>query len=179
MKLQRITTQNQELYQFMENLMIQSFPIEEYRDLTELKDFTDHRNQFHCNIIWENDKAIGLLNYWDFDTFYYIEHFAIDESYRNGGIGKRALEYLCKELNGPIILEVEHPDNEIAQRRIRFYERQGFTLWDKPYLQPPYKKGEDFLPLLIMAYGNLAAEEAYKEVKDKLYREVYHAETHK
>lgn len=172
-KFQRISTQNQELYQFMEDLMVYSFPKEEYRDLSELKEFTDHRSNFHCNIIWEEEKPIGLMNYWDLDGFYYIEHFAVAESYRNGGIGKRALNHLYQELNGPIVLEVEHPDNELAERRIRFYEREGFTLWDKPYLQPPYKKGDDFLPLYLMARGKMDADQYYEEVKRKIYSEVY------
>lgn len=172
-KLQRISTQDQDLYKFMEDLMVYSFPVEEYRDLKELKNFTDQRKNFYCNIIWQDEKPIGLMNYWDLNTFYYIEHFAIDEKHRNGGIGKQALKHLCEILNSPIVLEVEHPDNAMAERRIRFYERQGFTLWDKPYLQPPYKKGEDFLPLYLMAQGNMDADQYYEDVKRKIYSEVY------
>ncbi len=61
----------------------------------------------------------------DNGRFYYIEHFAIDPSLRNGGYGKRVLEVdeLKKQLKGPIVLEVEEPNDEMSTRRIHFYKR--------------------------------------------------------
>ena len=47
--LQRITTSDRELYAFLEELMTRSFPADEYRDLNELRDFTDHRT--HLSLI--------------------------------------------------------------------------------------------------------------------------------
>lgn len=175
MKFKRITTKDEALYAFMERLMIASFPAEEYRDLNELRTFTDNKERFYNNIIFENEQAIGLITYWDFDEFYYIEHFAIDPDHRNGGIGKKALENLFQQLNKGIILEVEEPVEEMAQRRINFYQRLDFKLWDKPYLQPPYKKGDDYLPLLLMAHGNLDADKQFENIKSTIYKEVYNA----
>ena len=40
-KLQRITTADTDLYSYMEELMIQSFPSKEYRELEELRKYTD------------------------------------------------------------------------------------------------------------------------------------------
>ena len=74
---------------------------------------------------------VGFITYWDFDSFYYVEHFATNPALRNGGYGKRTLEYLCNYLKHPIVLEVERPVEEMAKRRISFYQRQGFTLWKK------------------------------------------------
>ena len=175
LRLQRIHTADKALYDFMENLLVASFPAEEYRDLDQLRQYADSRETFRCNVILDEDATpIGLFNYWDFGTFCYGEHFAIDPARRNGGYGARVIERLCADLAPrPLVLEVEMPDNDLARRRIGFYQRQGFRLWDKPYRQPPDKPGDSFLPMLLMAYGALDADRAYDEVKQRIYREVH------
>lgn len=173
-KLQRITTADQDLYRFMEQLMIASFPPEEYRALDQLRLYTDTKPAFHNNIIFDENTPVGFFTYWDFGTFCYGEHFAIDPARRNGGYGRLTLEELVRHVHPlPIVLEVEMPEEEMARRRIRFYERQGFTLWDKPYRQPPYKPGDEYLPMRLMAYGDLHPDKDYDRVKDCIYREVY------
>lgn len=174
-RFQRITTADTALYNYMEQLMIQSFPPEEYRALEELRTYTDTKAEFHNNIILQDNIPVGLITYWDFGTFAYVEHFAIDPAMRNGGCGKQALNHLCQALASPIVLEVEEPVEEMAQRRINFYRRQGFALWEKPYLQPPYKPGDGFLPMLIMAYGDVHCDTDFEHIKKQIYREVYHA----
>lgn len=175
LRLQRIHTADKALYDFMENLLVASFPAEEYRDLDQLRQYADSRETFRCNVILdEDDTPIGLFNYWDFGTFCYGEHFAIDPARRNGGLGKRALEELCRQVHPrPIVLEVEMPVEEMSRRRIGFYQRQGFTLWDKPYQQPPYKPGDGFLPMRLMAYGDIDPETAFDTVCARIHREVY------
>lgn len=172
-KLQRITTQDVSLYTYMEQLMTTSFPSEEYRPLEELRHYTDNKPHFYCNIILHHDIPVGFITYWNFGHFYYVEHFAIDPSQRNGGHGKNVLNHLCQQINKPIVLEVEMPEEEIAVRRINFYKRQGFDLWEKAYMQPPYKAGDDYLPMLLMAYGNLKCEQDFEQVKDRIHQEVY------
>lgn len=172
-KLQRITTADIAFYSFMENLIISSFPSDEYRALEELREYTDAKAHFHNNIILHNDTPVGLITYWDFGHFYYVEHFAIDPAQRNGGHGKNVLSHLCQLLEHPIILEVEEPNEDMAQRRIKFYQRHGFSLWERPYQQPPYKLGDNYLPMLLMAYGDLKCEKDFDQVKEHIYREVY------
>ena len=82
-KLQRIKTADVDLYQFMENLITTAFPAEEYRALEQLREYTDKVELFHNNVILEDEQPIGLLTYWNFGEFYYIEHFATDPSMRN------------------------------------------------------------------------------------------------
>lgn len=174
--LKRITTADRELYTFLERLMTGSFPSDEYRDLDELRDFTDHRPHFYNNVVLNDGTPVGLLSYWDFDDFYYAEHFAIDPTQRNGGYGKAVLQHLCKSLDKPIVLEVEIPEGEMAQRRIGFYQRNGFVLWDNKYRQPPYKPGDSYLPMRLMAYGPLDSRKDYNRVVQRIYRDVYKAE---
>ena len=140
-KFQRITTKDATLYNYMEQLMTASFPSEEYRPLEELRNYTDTKTHFYCNIILHHDTPVG-----------------------------------CQQLNKPIILEEEMPEEEMAIRRINIYKRHGFTLWEKPYMQPPYKVGDNYLPMLLMAHGNLECEKDFEQVKKCIYREVYKAE---
>jgi hypothetical protein len=74
-------------------------------------------------------------------------------------------------------LEVEIPEEEMAKRRINFYQRQGFSLWEKPYQQPPYKTGDNYLPMLIMAYGDIECGKDFDSVKEHIYREVYNVKS--
>ena len=104
-RLQPIRTSDVQHYQFMENLLINAFPPEEYRSLEELRNYTDHTDNFHNNLILDGNTPIGFITYWDFNNFYYVEHFAIDPNQRNGGYGKSVLEHLSGNLHRPIVLE--------------------------------------------------------------------------
>lgn len=172
-RLQQITTSDKALYTYMEELMKRSFPPDEYRDLNELRDFTDNRTHFFNNIIMENENPIGFFSFWDFDDFYYAEHFAIDPSKRNGGYGKAVLQHVCQTLQKPIVLEVEMPEEEMARRRVGFYQRNGFVLWNNEYQQPPYKPGDNYLPMRLMVHGVLDSNKDYEKIKQRIYRDVY------
>ena len=114
-RLQPISTSDLQHYKFMEELLVDSFPPEEYRQLEQLREFTDRTGNFHNNIIFDDDLPIGFITYWDFGNFYYVEHFATNPALRNGGYGKRTLEYLCDYLKLPIVLEVERPVEEMER----------------------------------------------------------------
>lgn len=172
-RIQPISSADIQHYTFMENLLTTAFPPEEYRELNQLREYTDHMDNFYNNIIFDEDRPVGIITYWDFGSFCYIEHFATTPALRNGGYGKRTLEHLCNQLQSPIVLEVERPTEDIAKRRIGFYQRQGFTLWEKDYHQPPYKPGDGFLPMYLMVHGNLEAEKDYERIKNKLHTVVY------
>lgn len=162
-----------EKYHYIEKLLVEAFPSEEYRPLNIQRQYVENKENFHCLLIQEEEKPIGLLTYWEFHTFCYIEHFAIDTRKRNKGLGEQAIRTICEKLDCPIVLEVEMPNNEISNRRIRFYQRQGFNLWDYEYKQPPYKTGDSYLPMLLMAHGGIKKEDYFEKVKETIYKEVY------
>nr|WP_320059694.1 GNAT family N-acetyltransferase [uncultured Bacteroides sp.] len=169
----RIKTIDIEKYNYMEKLLIESFPPEEYRQLDVLRKYTDHCPNFHNNIIMNGQIPIGFITYWDFGYFSYIEHFAIDPQQRNEGHGKKVLNYLCTQLNTPIVLEVELPTTEIAKRRINFYEELRFIVWEKEYHQPPYKTENTSIPMYLMKYGDSDHDIDLTEVKKIIYHRVY------
>jgi len=171
--IQHIRTTDKDNYRFAENLLTTAFPKEERRELSLQRKYTDHNKQFNNNILLVDEDPIGFISYWDFDDFLYVEHFAIDETKRNGGYGKLVLNVLKEKLQRPIVLEVELPKDEISKRRISFYQRQGFQLWEKEYQQPPYRKGDNYLPMYLMIQGELNNSIDFDQVKDTLYKEVY------
>ena len=168
-----ITTADEQMYSYVEKLIVASFPSDEYRALDQLRAFTDAPNAFTNHVVKEDDRMIGLFTSWDFDDFVYVEHFATDPEVRNGGYGKKIMEAFCNQCSKPIVLEVEEPEEEMAKRRVGFYERLGYKLWGANYEQPPYKEGDHFLPMRIMAYGALECERDYDRVKEMLYKYVY------
>lgn len=172
-EIKQVTTKDQANYAFVEKLMHDAFPQQERRETSQQREYSDNNPLFRNNVILENEKAIGMISYWKMNNFYYIEHFAIDSTVRNGGYGKLVLECIQEELKAPIVLEVEEPTDEMSTRRINFYKRLGFTLHKKLYMQPPYRKGDSELPMHLMTYGNIDMETNFESVRDMIYKEVY------
>lgn len=124
----RLTQTDTREYRFMEELLTAAFPPEEYRELGELRRLTCGRPVFHNNLICDDDRPVGLVTFWDFGDFHYIEHFATLPAMRNKGYGHRVLELLGERLRTPLVLEAELPVEELARRRVGFYARQGLSL---------------------------------------------------
>jgi len=174
--IQRIHTTDKEYYCFVENLFTKSFPKKERRDIALQREYTDSNNLFYNNILLAENEPVGFISYWNLGKFFYIEHFAIHETIRNHKYGQKALCSLEAMLKGPIILEVELPEDEISKRRINFYQRQGFQLWENEYMQPPYREGDNYLPMKLMVKGELDRGTDFELIKRTLYKEVYQIE---
>lgn len=152
-------------------IMEGSFPPDERRPYEEQKALLSEGG---FGIYVERDAAIkGFLAVWRFCDFGYIEHFAVDPRFRNGGIGSRMLQEAVALLGGSVCLEVEPPLNELAHRRIEFYRRNGFVLNDYSYVQPPISKGKSAIPLAIMTHGHAIARDVFIHYRDVLYHRVY------
>ena len=117
--------------------------------------------------------AAGFLAVWEFESFTYIEHFAVDPVLRNSGTGSAMLQELVRKYQKQICLEVELPEDELTRRRIGFYERNGFVFNEYPYIQPPISKGKLPVPLRVMTYGKGITRQAFEEMRKVLYRRVY------
>lgn len=157
-------------------LMEESFPAEERRTYLEQKALLD--NPQYCIYTLpdsETNDIKAFIAAWKFADFVFIEHFAVNPVYRNGGIGSCMLQEVINQVLCRICLEVELPDNELAKRRIGFYERNGFVLNHYPYIQPSISKGQKPLPLLIMTTDGSIAEEEFQKIRKLLYKYVYHA----
>ena len=170
--LQGIKTEHKS-YHFVEKLLHTAFPENERRDDDKQRWNTDNEERFHCLLALDRKNPVGLLTYWDFNTFIYIEHLAIDDALRGKGYGKKVLDTFFDSRLKPVVLEVEHPTDETSRRRIAFYERSGLVLWKCDYRQPPYRSGDEWFPMYLMTTPTLSFEEDYTHIRTTIYREVY------
>lgn len=127
----------------------ETFPLEERRDTSSLLRMLNEPDMFFSAVLID-DVVVGLLVYWKFGKFVYIEHLAILPFHRRNGIGACVLHKLQEE-GSPILLEVEIPYDEVSTRRIAFYQRCGFTALPVYYQQPPYRKGDSVVPMMLFS----------------------------
>lgn len=166
-------------YPFVEELLHQSFPLEERRDDAEQRNNTDYNASFYCYLIedkneTEENQPVGFITLWKLNGFYYAEHLATSPAVRNKGYGKRIMEELKKQFaDNPIILEVERPEDEMSKRRIGFYHRCGFSLCTKDYIQPAYRKGGKKVPLYLMYTGKDEIDTCFSQIRNEIYSHVY------
>ena len=156
-------------------LYMNSFPECERRELREWTALLTQSNKsFMVYAIKAQNNFTGFISCWDFDDFIYVEHFAIDPSTRGNGIGGTAIQALAAHYSTqPLVLEVEPPTNDIAIRRIHFYERQGFFISNTPYLQPPYRKGDEWFELKLMCTDIHFLDQNIETIQQIIYKNVY------
>ncbi|MCD8263067.1 MAG: GNAT family N-acetyltransferase [Tannerellaceae bacterium] len=170
---QLLNSKDQELLDKIEETYNHSFPTTERRDFSLVKELLEEEPLFSLYALLQDNLYVGFISIWDFNSFIYIEHFAIDQQARNGGIGRIALQKFIAQVELPIILEVELPEEEMSKRRIGFYERIGFSFCNIPYFQPPYRKGETNIELRLMSYGEIDLCIQFENVRNLVYRHVY------
>ena len=171
--LKRINTRDPLFAPSLE-LMNSSFIEDERRNEDELRTLADNNMIFAFNVIEADGNRAGIITTWNFGKFIYVEHFATEPNLRNKGIGISTLQLLASSSALPIVLEVEPElSSPEAARRISFYERAGFHLWQTPYIQPPYNQGKNSLPMNLMAHNLEETQECTQIVKALLYKHVY------
>ncbi|MXV37190.1 GNAT family N-acetyltransferase [Flavobacteriaceae bacterium Ap0902] len=148
---------------------IEAFPPAERRSEQQFYDLVNH-SKSNINSILLNDEYVGYIVTWDLNDAIFIEHFEVFPTHRGKKIGEKVLEHLIQD-NMLVLLETEPNDyGEMATRRIKFYERNGFTIIDKNHVQPAYALEKDPLTLFLMANDEI---DNYEEVMEELYKTVY------
>lgn len=148
----RLTPLTREYVAAAERLYTDAFPPEERRPWSDILNPASAMGPYAEAIIVDGAFA-GFVTTWDLGRWIYVEHLAVDPSRRGGGTGSGLLRLLRDRSAKPIVLEVEPPaaDNPMAERRIGFYARNGFSVLDYDYIQPPYSPELSSLPLLLMS----------------------------
>ena len=166
----RIETTEHPLFAQLWKLYNDSFPRVERLTLEHQK--TALRSELYSLLAYTDEgKFVGLVGYWEFDSYVYIEHLCVDPSLRSGGYGSRIMKHLCGSTDKTVILEIEPVVDEPTARRLRFYEKLGFTLNDYEYIQPALSWKE--VELRIMATGGALSEEEFNGIRKILYGVVY------
>lgn len=157
----------------VEKTYTHSFPETERRDFSLFLELMEKNDYFKVYTLSNGGQYVGFITIWQFHGFAYVEHFAVDESARNGGLGGTAMKQFMEKITTPIVLEVELPTDEMSTRRIGFYERLGFKLDPNEYQQPPYRENASWLPMRLMSYGDIDLSTDFDTVKETLYQHVY------
>ncbi len=142
------------------DLFHSAFPREERRDDDAWLALIDNGGAFRVYRVDDGGQMVAFVTIWNFSDVAYIEHFAVAESMRGCGIGHSVLRTVLDMVKIPVALEVEMPalavddsDRTLREARIRFYRSLGFEVSEIEYRQPPYRSGDDFIPMHLMYHG--------------------------
>jgi len=156
-----------EVYRIMET----SFPRDERRpeeDHLKCSEFPEY--VIFCDEARNGDIA-GFLAVWEYEELIYVEHFAVAEGFRNAGLGTSILERVQAEYRGrTMVLEVEPPVNRITERRVGFYERNGFVFNEGEYMQAPLGKDLDWVPLKLMSWPDALSDDEFERASELLHK---------
>jgi ribosomal protein S18 acetylase RimI-like enzyme len=155
------------------NLYCATFPINERRELESLQMLIGNNECEINQITIQNEQPAGLCIFWSFREFLFLEHFAVEPELRGLGIGEQTLA-LLREKCPLILLETEPPVDEISERRIKFYQRNGFKLLHRQYFQPSYGGNKPPVEMKLMCNGiDFSSEELDRYIlviRTKVYK---------
>jgi ribosomal protein S18 acetylase RimI-like enzyme len=150
----------------------EAFPPDERREWPQMLELLNNQH-FSLEGIYHQQKIIGMLSVWNLAGFRFLEHFAIRESERKKGYGTLVVNQLLAGNSTPLILEVEEPITETAQKRIQFYERFNFSVCKREYFQPPYSIDKNKVKMLLMSYPDKINDDSFPQIKASIYQLVY------
>lgn len=147
-----------------------SFPIFEQRDIdNQIKALKD--DKFNCRVYLEDDNVIGILFFWQWENYRYIEHFAISKDMRGKNYGSKILNEFCKE-SYLTILEIDPPIDKVSISRLNFYEKLGFLINKYNHIHPPYRAGYKGHDLKVLSYKEFLDDKTYNEFNNFLKEKV-------
>ncbi len=149
-----------------------AFPLAERRRTEALLDMIGHEQMEILSIQKEADFQ-GFVICWQLDSTKFIEHFAISPKARGQNLGSQALQQLLARTSYPWLLEVEPPTDTVTQKRITFYERNGFALLNVAYQQPAYRPDAPALPMLLMSSERQWEPTTLHAAIEQIHRQVY------
>jgi GNAT superfamily N-acetyltransferase len=161
------------LFGMMYELYQSAFPTVERRTLNGLEGVLEHDKRFVMTVLLKDGEFVGFFNYWLFEYFVYAEHFAVNPKLRGQNIGSEVMKTFFLNTNLPVVFEVEIPENEIAIRRIAFYERLDCKQFPHKYAQPHYDGSGKLLPMLLMTNNYDYVDKHFSRIKSIVYKEVY------
>jgi len=129
-----------------------TFPRDERRELHALEAKIVAEERFRVDLCMSTDgEFMGFVSWWNFGTFVYIEHLAVEPTERGKGIGHAILQHVLDEAGLPVVLEIEPTVTPEAVRRLAFYRSAGMVDHPEvPYMQPPYDSTCQSIPMLLV-----------------------------
>ncbi|MGV8176456.1 MAG: GNAT family N-acetyltransferase [Candidatus Bilamarchaeaceae archaeon] len=151
-----------------------SFPRNERRDIRAQK-LLFHKLNYRLLAFYEGSAFSGFVSYWSFPSFIFIEHIAVEPRARSKGLGTAVLTAFMKRSGKAYVAEAEPSGSSAdADRRLKFYSRLGFKLNCFEYVQPPYRKKDGPVPLVVLSAPRLLSRREFLAFRRQVYRDVYH-----
>lgn len=161
MEFLRIEPDDKYRWKKVQDLYENSFPLAEIRkEYDHLRACEDAR--FFPLSAWEGSELVGLMFFWEWDSYRYLEHLAVNPDMRGGGYGSQLLRYL-RDSDHTTILEIDPLSNELSLRRLQFYERSGYTLTPFRFVHLPYRIDGKEEELLILSYPKMLTKEQHND----------------
>lgn len=150
-----------------------SFPASERRLLPAQKAIFSHPS--YRLDIWfnEDDKYVGLMDWWEYDGFRYVEHIAVSPDARSGGYGSRIFKSWLKSSQKPVFLEIDPVTDDISRRRLQFYQRLGFVENPMEHVQPHFQGTGEQVRLRVLSYPRPMSGEEYADFLAALKKDVW------
>lgn len=164
MEFLRIEWEDSERWSKVWNLYEESFPVAERRKLADHRRACEN-SHFYPLSVWENGELLGIVFYWEWDNYRYIEYLAVSPELRGHGYGFQIIRQI-RDSEHTIILEIDPLINELSVRRLQFYERAGFTLTPYRFMHLPYRLDGTPQELLILSYPKMITKEQHHDFLD-------------
>lgn len=166
-----VTTIDSPHLPFMKKLYHGAFPQKERRDWKQLLSMIGTAGEMKVEVVTDQGEAIGLIIFWVFNDWCFIEHLAVDPDHRGMKYGERIMSSFTHKMK--ILLEVEPPVSDDAIRRISFYERLGLRVLPLKYRQPSYREAGVFYGMELMSnhpeHDRKQFDAALFKVQQKVY----------
>ena len=163
------------MYKSFYDLYCISFPIFEQRSASQqLEAFQNER--YKLLAYTENDIFLGFISYWEFDTYCYVEHFAVNTALRGKGYGSNLLHTFIQSTDKIIILEIDPVTDSISEARLRFYKKCGFSENPYPHKHPAYRSEYQPHSLIVLTTKGEISKGEYQKFNLDLNRIVMNRE---
>jgi len=159
---------------FIQVLYESSFPFRERREWQQMLSLLSHESM-RLMVVVEENTYVGFAIVWTIGSWHFVEHLAIDPEQRGKQYGSQVMNDIIEYGQHRIILEVEPGDDETAKRRIRFYEKLGLHPVAFTYQQPPYRLGEESLPMQLMSMPAITSASKLGAIAQVIKTTVYEA----
>lgn len=172
MKLVKIRYPNSKKFKEAWGILRASFPFNERRGLNAQIKIMKNK-LYDLFLVYDSKELVGIIAYWNFHSFLFIEHLAIKNKFRNHGRGTELLRNHIIKKNKKAVLEAEKLKNRISIKRIKFYKKVGFKLNRHNYIQPPYDKSKKPVPMFLMSFPDKLSNINFLDIRKKIYTKVY------
>lgn len=170
----KITDRKDERLSFVKALYQSAFPIQERREWPVLLSMISPGAEMQLDLVTDQEQPVAFVIWWKISDWLFIEHLAVSSAERGKNYGSRIMHHYLDAAQGNMLLEVEPPLSEEAQRRISFYERLGLHLLEYMYEQPSYRvKGVVYPMRLMSTCKELSDRPTFDDLVEQIKAKVY------